>query len=156
MSQKTTLKPLAIALGTAFVTTLAATPVANAADNPFAMTNLSGGYMVAGSHEGKCGEGKCGASKAAEAKCGGNMAKEAKCGMNMMDTDGDGLVSEDEFMKGHKAMFSRKDANSDGVIDAGEMKMMEGKCGEGKCGASNAAGKVMEAKCGEGKCGGNK
>ena len=159
MSQKTTLKPLAIALGTAFVTTLAATPVANAAENPFAMTDLSSGYMVAGSHEGKCG------GMAKEAKCGGNMAKEAKCGMNMMDADGDGSVTRDEFMKGHEAMFSKQDANDDGVIDAHEMKAMEGKCGaskmkegkcgEGKCGADKATGKVMEAKCGEGKCGGS-
>ena len=64
MSQKTPMKPLAIALGATFVTSLAGTPVANAADNPFAMTELSSGYMVAGSHmEGKCGEGKCGGAK---------------------------------------------------------------------------------------------
>jgi uncharacterized low-complexity protein len=110
MSQKSTKKPLAIALGAAFVTTLAATPVANAAENPFAMSELSSGYMVAEMAEGKCGgektmeEGKCGGDKAgatatesadkatAEGKCG-----EGKCG--------------------------------------GEKKMdKEGKCGEGKCG----------------------
>ncbi len=151
MSQKTTLKPMAIALGTAFVTTLAATPVANAADNPFAMSTLSSGYMVAASHEGKCGEGKCGAAKTTEAKCG-----EGKCGMQSMDADGDGNITRDEFMKGHEAMFNSKDANHDGVISADEMKAMEGKCGEGKCGAAGKAGKVMEAKCGEGKCGGMK
>ena len=61
MSNKTTMKPLAIALGAAFVTSLAGTSVANAADNPFSMTELSSGYMVAGK-EGKCGEGKCGGS----------------------------------------------------------------------------------------------
>ena len=84
MSNKSTLKPLAAALGAAFVTSLATTPVANAAENPFAMSELSGGYMVAGGHmkEGKCGEGKCG-----EGKCGGDKAgaeakpmKEGKCG----------------------------------------------------------------------------
>ena len=85
MSQESTKKPLAIALGAAFVSSLAATPAANAAANPFAMTDLSSGYMVAemdesksssgmmmeegssGSDkakaEGKCGEGKCGAKK---------------------------------------------------------------------------------------------
>ena len=60
MAKKSTLKPVSIALGTALVTTLAATPAANAADNPFAMTELSSGYLVAGSREGLCGEGKCG------------------------------------------------------------------------------------------------
>ena len=62
MNQKSSMKPLAFALGAAFVTTL---PVANAADNPFAMTQLSSGYMVADAAEGKCGEGKCGAGKSA-------------------------------------------------------------------------------------------
>jgi uncharacterized low-complexity protein len=107
MSEKNTRKPLAIALGAAFVTSLASAPIANAAENPFAMSELAGGYMVADSHmeggdkakaEGKCGEGKCGGAKTegadkatAEGKCG-----EGKCG--------------------------------------GEKKEAEGKCGEGKCG----------------------
>jgi uncharacterized low-complexity protein len=107
MSGKITKKPLAIALGAAFVTSLAGAPVANAAENPFAMTELAGGYMVADSHaaggdkakaEGKCGEGKCGGEKTkAEGKCG-----EGKCG-------------------GDKA-------------EGGEKAKAEGKCGEGKCG----------------------
>ena len=107
MSENITKKPLAIALGAAFVTSLASASIANAAENPFAMSELAGGYMVAGSHmeggdkgkaEGKCGEGKCGGAKTegaekatAEGKCG-----EGKCG--------------------------------------GEKKEAEGKCGEGKCG----------------------
>lgn len=76
MSNKTAMKPLAVALGAAFVTSLAGTSVANAADNPFSMTELSSGYMVAA--EGKCG----GAAKAEEGKCGEGMKKEAegKCG----------------------------------------------------------------------------
>ena len=88
MSQKTTLKPLTLALGAAFVTSLAGTPVANAAENPFAMSDLSSGYMVADSHkegdkkmeEGKCGEGKCGGDKAEEGSCGGDKAEEGSCG----------------------------------------------------------------------------
>ena len=164
MSQKTTLKPLAIALGAAFATSLAATPVANATENPFAMSDLSSGYMVAEKAEGKCGEGKCGASKMTdkvkEAKCGegkcGGMAKANRCDMKTIDADGDGSVTKGEFMKSHEAMFGKKDANGDGVIDASEMKAMEGKCGEGKCGASKTMDKAKEGKCGEGKCGGNK
>jgi uncharacterized low-complexity protein len=76
MSKKTAMKPLAVALGAAFVTSLAGASVANAAENPFGMTELSSGYKVAA--EGKCGEGKCGGEKKAkEAKCG-----EGKCGGN--------------------------------------------------------------------------
>ena len=84
MSKKSTLKPLAVAMGAAFVTSLAGTNIANAAENPFAMSELSSGYMVAemaegkcggekkAAEEGKCGEGKCGAEKktTAEGKCG--------------------------------------------------------------------------------------
>ncbi|MBT8121256.1 MAG: hypothetical protein KJO10_01875, partial [Gammaproteobacteria bacterium] len=103
-----------VAMGAAFVTSLATSPVANAAENPFAMSELGSGYMVADSHmEGKCGEGKCGGDKAKkEGKCGGDKdrgcseeakaAKEGKCG-------------------GDKAK-----------------SMKEGKCGEGKCGGNKA------------------
>ncbi len=73
MSKKTTLKPLAVAMGAAFVTSLAGAGIANAADNPFAMSDLSSGYMVAESHtkdmEGKCGE----KMKSSEGKCGEKM-----------------------------------------------------------------------------------
>ena len=78
MSNKSSLKPIAAALGTTFAVSLAMSPVANAADNPFAMNELSSGYMLADAHaEGKCGEGKCGEGKKAdkEGKCG-----EGKCG----------------------------------------------------------------------------
>ena len=54
MSNKTVIKPLALALGATFVTSLAGTTVANAADNPFSMTEFSSGYMVAEKAEGKC------------------------------------------------------------------------------------------------------
>ncbi len=94
-----TKKPLALAIGSAFAATLAVAPVAHAADNPFGMTELSGGYMQiamegkcggdkATKAEGKCGEGKCGGDKAmksegkcGEGKCGGSKASsEGKCG----------------------------------------------------------------------------
>ena len=85
MSKKTVLKPVAVALGAAFVTSLAGTSIANAAENPFSMTELSSGYMVTEKAEGKCGEGKCGGEKkeAKEGKCGEGMdksKKEGKCG----------------------------------------------------------------------------
>ena len=109
MSQKSTKKPLAIALGATFVTSLAATPIANATENPFAMSELSSGYMVAEMAEGKCGEGKCGGDKTkAEGKCGeGKAMGEGKCGEGKCG--GDKATTE-------------------------EKTMGEGKCGEGKCG----------------------
>ena len=91
MSNKKSMTTLSIAAGTAFVASLAMGNVANAAEaaNPFAMNELSGGYMQLA--EGKCGgskpaEGKCGGSKPAEGKCGGSTStdedkkKEGKCG----------------------------------------------------------------------------
>jgi len=142
MSKKTTLKPLAVAMGAAFVTSLAGTGVANAAENPFAMSELSGGYMVAEMAEGKCG----GKMKSAEGKCGEKMKSgEGKCGMKNLDANSDGNVTKEEFMQGHNAMFGKMDANGDGMLDADEqmagMKMMkEGKCGEGKCGEKMKSG----------------
>ena len=106
MSQKSTKKPLAIALGAAFITSLAAAPAANAAENPFAMSELSSGYMVAEMAEGKCGEGKMDK----EGKCGeGKMDKEGKCGEGKCGGDKAGA-------------------------EGGDKAKAEGKCGEGKCG----------------------
>lgn len=64
---------IAAAVGSAFVASMAAAPIAAAAENPFALSGLSSGYQVADNHgemkptdkkmpEGKCGESKCGAS----------------------------------------------------------------------------------------------
>ena len=110
MSNKTMIKPLAIAVGTVFITTLASATAANATENPFAMTELSSGYMVADTAEGKCGEGKM-----EEGKCGGDKKaaestekmEEGKCG-------------------GDKKAVDAESAD----------KTKEGKCGEGKCGGS--------------------
>jgi uncharacterized low-complexity protein len=100
---KSTIKPLAALLGSAFVTAMAQVPATQAAENPFATTELQTGYKVAAKAEGKCGEGKCGGEKkaAGEGKCG-----EGKCG-------------------GDKKAASDKKA-------AGEGKCGEGKCGGDK------------------------
>lgn len=72
---------LSLAIGSAFIASIAAAPIAGAADNPFHMDSLKSGYQVAGvtkNEEAKCGEAKCGGAesdKGGEAKCG-----EAKCG----------------------------------------------------------------------------
>ena len=129
MSKKT-LKPISLAVGTAFVTTLAAGSASAEADsntNPFAMNELSSGYMQLAyggggdksDKEGKCGEGKCGSDmkKNMEGSCGGKKAEEeGKCGEGKCGSD----------MK----------------------KNMEGSCGSKKA--------EEEGKCGEGKCGGSK
>ena len=102
MIDKKSLKPVALAIGTTFAASLAGTSVANAADNPFGMTKLSSGYMVAQEAEGKCGgkkaegEGKCGEGmktkegKCGEGKCGEGMmkSKEGKCGEGMKEKEG--------------------------------------------------------------------
>ncbi len=89
MSKKFKLKPIAAAVGAALTASVIAMPTANADANPFDLTELSSGYMVAEMEEGKCGEGKCGEAKAdakakegkcGEGKCGESKAKEGKCG----------------------------------------------------------------------------
>ncbi|MER0169145.1 MAG: hypothetical protein DU489_00735 [Nitrosomonas sp.] len=104
MSKKS-MKPVSLALSTALVTSLAASNLsADTVANPFAMNELSGGYMQLAdasgaankpaqdggketkqNMEGKCGEGKCGSKKEMkqnmEGKCGGKKAEqEGKCG----------------------------------------------------------------------------
>jgi len=126
MSLNTTRKTMALAIGTAVA---ALSPMAMADTsvvNPFAATELSGGYMqlaegTCGADHKKASEGKCGGAKAkGEGKCGGDKAKgEGKCG-------------------GDKA-------KGEGKCGGDKAK------GEGKCGGDKAKG---EGKCGEGKCGG--
>jgi uncharacterized low-complexity protein len=134
--KKTNKTPFAAAMGTAFLSTFAAT-AANAETNPFAMTDMNNGYMqvaeasksgeaMPGMKEGSCGEGKCGgamqsAPKTVEGACAGNKPAPKAAG-----------------------------------------KATEGKCGEGMCGAMMEGGKMkkgMENMCGammkgkEGACG---
>lgn len=84
MSKNKSMKPLAAAIGTAVVATLATMPVAQADASPFGMTDLGSGYQVVA--EGKCGAGKCGGEKKADegkcgaGKCGGEKKSEGKCG----------------------------------------------------------------------------
>ncbi|MEK6736311.1 MAG: hypothetical protein AABY47_07055 [Pseudomonadota bacterium] len=107
---KRSLKPMSLAVGTAFVTSLAASSLmaeTTVNGNPFALNELSGGYMqmadaskVGSEHrsdkadaqagkksekEGKCGEGKCGGKnemkKNMDGSCGSKKSeKEGKCG----------------------------------------------------------------------------
>ena len=95
MSKKT-ITPVAAIVGAALVGGLSAVNIANAAENPFAASQLDGGYLQLaseGTAEGKCGEGKCGEGKSddAEGKCG-----EGKCGegMDMGDDTKEGKCGE--------------------------------------------------------------
>lgn len=80
-----TQKTVSLAIGSAFVLSIAATAV-NAAENPFVLKALSSGYQVADNttktKDGKCGTGKCGSSmkKSAEGKCSAEKMQEGKCG----------------------------------------------------------------------------
>lgn len=80
-------KGLAALAGAAVVTSLSATAV-NAQDNPFALKDLSAGYVqVAEQKEMTCGEGKCGASMMKEGQAKKDMTgmkgMEGKCAANM-------------------------------------------------------------------------
>ena len=84
MAHKTIMtKSVAAAVGVAFVSSLAASTAV--ADNPFELTELDSGYMLAGddkAEEGTCGEkgeeGACG-EKGKEGACG-EKGKEGACG----------------------------------------------------------------------------
>ena len=52
-------------------------------------------------------------------KCGHGMMK-----MKNMDTDNDGTVSKEEFMKAHETMWDEMKKNKDGLVDVKEMQMM--------------------------------
>ena len=88
MSDKSrnSLKPISLAVGAALVTGLGSTIVAgDAAANPFAATDLPGGYMTDLLGEGNCGgekgeEGACGGDKGEEGACGGEKGEEGACG----------------------------------------------------------------------------
>ena len=136
-------KPLTIAIGAAFIGSIALSQTANA-NSAFQMKPLLSGYMLAGA-EGKCGEGKCGVAK--------------------MDANKDGKVSKDEAIKAgfSESQFKAWDKNNDGSLDAAELTAMhaamdkkgkEGSCSadkKGKEGSCSADKKGKEASCGAGK-----
>lgn len=137
MSGSPVRRPLAIAAGTLLTATATNLWAENVHDNPFFMTDLSSGYMVAQKQsEGKSGEGKCGGKK---------MFKK-------MDKNGDGKISRPEFMQAHRKMFVKMDKNKDGMLDLEEVERMK-KEKMGRKQEKSIEGKCGEGKCGEGKCG---
>lgn len=109
---------LSLAIGSAFAVTLVAAPVANATENPFGMSALKSGYLLAAADDAKP------AAKPMEGKCGGKTEKEMKA-------------------KDGKCGSKKKDAKAKGGkktdMKATDKKMPEGKCGEGKCGGKKKA-----------------
>jgi uncharacterized low-complexity protein len=142
MSKK---KTIGVAVGSAFVAGMSLAPMANAADNPFALHGLQSGYMVA---EAKAPDGKCG---------------QGKCGGNMMDLNKDGKISKEEFMKSHETMYGPKDGNKAQFLKAKEAEFaardknhdgfLEPAEEKAPFKAVPAAPKASEGKCGQGKCG---
>lgn len=131
MSDKTTIKPLIIALGAAFVGSLAGGAIA--AGNPFAQTELTTGHTLV------VAEAKCG-GKMKDSKCGGKMGKDGVRGPAKFDTDGDGKVTLEEFNAGHAKMFQKMDTDGDGVLSGDELKRSGMKCGAGGDAKSGNAG----------------
>ena len=83
MSNKISLKPIVTAIGATFAVSLAASPIANANENPFQLHELSNGFTVA-AETSKCGS-ICGGPnptfKDGEmVKCGSVCGEVAKCG----------------------------------------------------------------------------
>ena len=82
MSTKKSLKPVAAAVGAAFASSMMLSGTVSAGENPFGLSELNGGYMqiAQAAKEGKCGEGKCGGTKASEGKPMEGKCGEGKCG----------------------------------------------------------------------------
>lgn len=111
MSKKYSKKPLALAIGTTIAASISLTPVVNADQNPFGMTDLSNGYMELAEGgkkmEGSCGEGQCGGAmkekmeekKKVESSCGENKCGQGVCGANKkkMDESGDSSDKEESM-----------------------------------------------------------
>lgn len=72
-------------IGTSFAVSLAAAPLAGAADNPFGFTQLEGGFTLAAEESRQCGN-FCGGAKPTMnekgemVKCGSVCGEVAKCG----------------------------------------------------------------------------
>lgn len=140
MSQETFRKtPLALAIGTAFTVSLAQTTLANTQDNPFGMSELSSGYMVA---EAKGSEVKFDAltkdDKALLDAMSPAEQEQLKQSLTKMMTQMEKMSAEDRKAK-IKTMTPQQQAMMKMIqaekIAAEGNKGKEGKCGEGKCGS---------------------
>ena len=103
MSKKHIRSAIATAIGASFLAAAAIAPVANAAENPFALKQLDSGYKVA--EKGSCGKGSCGA------KSGKDKKGKGSCG------------AKDKSGKG----------NCSAKTENGDKKGKKGSCGKGSC-----------------------
>lgn len=129
MSEKKVIKPIALAVGAALAGTFAISGTVNAEviDNPFAMSNLTVGYML-GEGEGSCGGDK-GEEKEGEGSCG-----EGSCGEGH-DKEGEGHDKEGEGSCG-EGSCGAADKEGEGSCGDDKKEDAEGSCGEGSCGGS--------------------
>ena len=112
---------LATFTSAALAASLGSISVAQADINPFAMTELHSGYMVADA--GMPTESKCGANKAEE------KVKDGQCGANK---------AEEKVKDGQCGANKAAPKVNDGQCGAtkAEHKVKEVKCGEAKCGSN--------------------
>ena len=163
--------PLTLAMGTAVISGFAMN--AQAESNPFAMTELSNGYMVAAASN-KTNHGACGGNvadengnkitadkKAGKAESGAKTKKaEGSCGEGMcggmmqggkMKKGMEGMCG--DMMKGHEGSCGMMGGMNHG--DQGKAKTEEGSCGSmmhgGDKGGEGSCGGMMKG--GEGSCG---
>jgi uncharacterized low-complexity protein len=160
--------PLAAAMGAALIASFAA-PVVNAESNPFAMTEMSSGYMQLaemkcgtsmgmGTTKPKAAEGACAGSKtAAAAKKVEGACGEGKCGSMMKDGKMKPGMEKScgVMMKGKEGSCGA--ACAEGMKNCAAAKTMEGACGEKMKGCGEGmAGCTEMMKGKDGACGGNK
>ncbi|MEJ7668593.1 MAG: hypothetical protein WKH97_07650 [Casimicrobiaceae bacterium] len=72
-----------------------------------------------------CGVALIGISASAVAADTMKQGKGKGMDMKMMDTNNDGMVSRDEFMKHHEATYEKMKKNKDGMVDMKDMGMMQ-------------------------------
>lgn len=53
-----------------------------------------------------------------------HMKGEKKMNMKALDTNGDAMISKDEFMKHHEMMYEKMKKNKSGMVDLKDMEMM--------------------------------
>ncbi len=146
--KKMTKTPLAAAMGVAVISTFAVT-AANAAANPFGMTELSQGYMQVAEAD-KAGEMACGANMKMDDKAKPKLPEGACAGKKAADTT--------KHVMGEKPADAKAAEGKCGNMMEGDKmkKGMEGVCGEmmkgkeGACGTMKS-GESMKGK--EGACG---
>ncbi len=128
------IKPLTLAVGAAFIGSIALTQMVHA-NSAFTVKPLVSGYMLAGA-EGKCGEGKCGATKG------------KKCMEMPAKADQDKCMA-DAHPKGKEGSCSADKKGKEGSCSA-DKKGKEGSCSadkKGKEGSCSAEKKGKEGSC---------